>query len=209
MKKASRSATPKWTPSTSPAMRSIRNGTTQSNPASSRNRSRYCSGCPYLARAWALRGADLRVPAPGQAKKVAIIGSLDHVTRQLIVHTSQTKRSRDFIAHLEQLDHLFGPQPGRAIKPVVLVEDNGPIHVSKLTLKAIEARKHWLTVEWLPKYAPELNDIEVVWHDLKARHLAHQTFADADALDRAIHAAVAALNRERTVNPLVIQRISA
>ena len=92
---------------------------------------------PYLARAWALRGADLRVPAPGQAKKVAIIGSLDHVTRQLIVHTSQTKRSRDFIAHLEQLDHLFGPQPGRAIKPVVLVEDNGPIHVSKLTLKAI------------------------------------------------------------------------
>ena len=97
----------------------------------------------------------------------------------------------------------------RAIKPVVLVEDNGPIHVSKLTRKAIEARKHWLTVEWLPKYAPELNDIEVVWHDLKAHHLAHQTFADADALDRAIHAAVAALNLERTVNPLVIQRISA
>ena len=141
--------------------------------------------------------------------KVAIVGSRDHVTRQLIVHTSQTKRSRDFIAHLEQLDHLFGPQPGWAIKPVVLVEDNGPIHVSKLTLKAIEARKHWLTVEWLPKYAPELNDIEVVWHDLKARHLAHQTFADADALDRAIHAAMDALNRERTVNPLVIPRISA
>ncbi len=164
---------------------------------------------PYLARAWALRGADLRVPAPGQAKKVAIIGSLDQVTRQLIVHTSPTKRSSDFIAHLEQLDHLFGPQPGRAMKPVVLVEDNGPIHVSKLTLKALEARKHWLTVEWLPKYAPELNDIEVVWHDLKAHHLAHQTFADADALDRAIHAAVAALNRERTVNPLVLQRISA
>jgi len=38
---------------------------------------------PYLARAWALRGADLRTPAPGQAKKVAMIGSLDHVTRQL------------------------------------------------------------------------------------------------------------------------------
>ncbi|MGX5850855.1 hypothetical protein ACWGTO_27660 [Mesorhizobium sp. PL10] len=26
---------------------------------------------PYLARAWARRGVDLRVPAPGQAKKVA------------------------------------------------------------------------------------------------------------------------------------------
>lgn len=164
---------------------------------------------PYLARAWAKRGADLRVPAPGQAKKVALIGSLDYVTRQLIVHTSPTKRSSDFIAHLEQLDRLYGPKPGRAPKPVVLVEDNGPIHVSKATLKALEARMHWLTVEWLPKYAPELNDIEVVWHDLKAHHLAHQTFTDAAALERAVHAAVAALNRERSVDPLVSQRISA
>ena len=44
----------------------------------------------------------------------------------------------------------------------MLVEDNGPIHVSKIALAAFDARKHWLTVEWLPKYAPELNDIEVV-----------------------------------------------
>jgi transposase len=44
----------------------------------------------------------------------------------------------------------------------VLVEDNGPIHVSKLSRAALAARAHWLTVEWLPKYAPELKDIEVV-----------------------------------------------
>ena len=164
---------------------------------------------PYLARAWAKRGADLRVPAPGQANKVAMLGVLDHATRKLIVHTSPTKRSTDFVALLEQIDRVYGPKPGHAPKPIVLVEDNGPIHVSKLTRKALEARKHWLTVEWLPKYAPELNDIEVVWHDLKAHHLAHQTFADADALDHAIHAAVQALNRERNVDPLVNRRISA
>jgi hypothetical protein len=39
---------------------------------------------------------------------VAILGSLDHFTRHLIVHTSPTKRSSDFIAHLEPLDHLCG-----------------------------------------------------------------------------------------------------
>ena len=162
---------------------------------------------PYLARAWAKVGADLRVPAPGQAKKVAILGSLDHVTRQLIVHTSPTKRSSDFVAHLEQLDRLYGPRPGQPVKPVVLVEDNGPIHTSRLSLAALAARAHWLTVEWLPKYAPELNDIEIVWHDLKAHHLAHQTFADSDALDRAIHQAVDDLNDERIALP-VANRIS-
>ena len=138
-----------------------------------------------------------------------MLGSLDHATRQLIVHTSPTKRSADFIAHLEQLDRLYGPQPGRPAKPVILVEDNGPIHTSNRTLAALAARAHWLTVEWLPKYAPELNDIEIVWRDLKAHHLADQTFTDADALDCAIHTAVTALNAERTVDPLVKQRILA
>jgi hypothetical protein len=76
-------------------------------------------------------------------------------------------------------------------------------------MAALAVRAHWLTVEWLPKYAPELNDIEVVWHDLKAHHLAHQTFTDAEALDRAVHHAVAALNLERNIDPLVKQRISA
>jgi DDE superfamily endonuclease len=50
---------------------------------------------------------------------------------------------------------------------VVLVEDNGPIHTSKLSLAALAARAHWLIVEWLPRYAPELNDIERVGHASK------------------------------------------
>jgi len=164
---------------------------------------------PYLARAWAKRGADLRVPAPGQSKKIAMMGALDHAARRLIVHTSPTKRSADFIMLLEEIDRRYGPRPGLAGKPVVIVLDNGPIHVSKVTLAALAARAHWLTVEWLPKYAPELNDIEVVWHDLKAHHLAHQTFTDVATLDHAIHAAVTALNSERNRDPLGNQRISA
>lgn len=99
---------------------------------------------PYLARAWAKRGADLRVPAPGQAKKIAMMGSLDHARRKLIVTTSATKRSADFIAHLQALDRLYGPKPGGPANPVVLVLDNGPIHVSKATLAALAERAHWL-----------------------------------------------------------------
>lgn len=164
---------------------------------------------PYLARAWAKRGADLRVPAPGQAAKVAMMGSLDFAQRRLVVHTSRSKRSADFIAHLEQLDLIYGPKPGRRRRPVVLVLDNGPIHLSRASSAALLARAHWLTVEWLPKYAPELNDIEIVWGQLKANHLAHQTFADPDALERTIHAAVSLLNAERSRLPLGRQRISA
>jgi len=138
-----------------------------------------------------------------------MMGALDWLSRRLIVTTSRSKRSTDFMTLLQTLDFLYGPKPGMRIKPVVIVLDNGPIHTSKATLAALAAREHWLTVEWLPKYAPELNDIERVWRDLKAHHLAHQTVTDAETLDAAIHQAVAVLNFERNRHPLGNQRISA
>lgn len=163
---------------------------------------------PYLAHAWARRGADLRIPAPGQARKVAMIGALDVATGELILETSRTKRSTDFIALLARLDERCGPRPGRTTKPVVLVIDNGPVHTSKASRTALDARP-WLTPEWLPKYAPELNDIERSWRDLKRHFLAHQTFPDPDHLDRAIHAAVADLNAERSRHMSTNLRIAA
>jgi hypothetical protein len=153
---------------------------------------------PYLAHAWAERGADLRVRAPGQARKVAMLGVLDAVTRAALVHTSPTKRSGDFAALLERLDRAYGPVPGQTRKPVVLVLDNGPIHTSEATMKALAARP-WIAAEWLPRNAPELNPIEGTWRDLKRHHLAHRTFRDAGDLDRAIHQAIAELNHERAV----------
>src|SRR4051812_48210827 len=120
---------------------------------------------PYLAHCRAERGADLRVEAPGRASKRALLGVLDHASRELIVSTGGTKRSADFIALLMRLDRAYGPRPGREDRPVVLVLDNGPIHTSRASRRALAARP-WLAVEWLPKYAPELNDIERSWRDL-------------------------------------------
>lgn len=151
---------------------------------------------PYLAHCWAERGADLRVEAPGQAEKRALLGVLDHATGELVVVTSATKRSGDFAGLLARLDEDYAAPEGDG-RPVVLVLDNGPIHTSKASRKAL-AQRSWLTVEWLPKYAPELNDIERSWRDLKRHYLAHRTFRDAERLDSAIHGAVGALNRERS-----------
>src|SRR3954452_13280577 len=151
---------------------------------------------PYLAHCWAERGADLRIEAPGRAKKRALLGVLDHATGELVVITSGTKRSGDFADLLTRLDRSYAPRPGRASRPVVLALDNGPIHTSKASRRALAARPR-LTVEWLPKYAPELNDIERSWRDLKRHYLAHRTFRDAGQLDLAIHRAVYALNIER------------
>ena len=149
---------------------------------------------PYLARCWARRGTELPIQAPGQAKKRAMLGAFDPLRRRLLVHTSATKRSTDFVARLDQLGATYGTT--ERARPLVAVLDNRPIHTSEMTTKALAAPP-WLTLEWLPKYAPELNDIERCWRHLKQHQLANRTFADPDALARAIPAAVARLNHER------------
>ena len=161
---------------------------------------------PYLARCWARRGTELRIQAPGQAKKRAMLGAFDPVHRRLLVHTSPTKRSTDFGALRNQLGAAYGT--AEPIRPLVAVLDNGPIHTSKLTTKALAART-WLTLKWLPKYTPELNDIERCWRDLKQHYLANRTFADPDALARAIPDAVARLNHERQPHSSRIPKRSA
>lgn len=152
---------------------------------------------PYLAHVWAPRGADLRVEAPGQSKKVAMLGARNAASGQLHVVTSSTKRSSDFVTLLELLDREYGPGTAHASLPVVLVLDNGPIHVSKLSTAALAARP-WITVEWLPKYAPELNDIERDWRHLKRHYLANHIWRDVHDLEEHIHSAIAHISRSRT-----------
>ena len=65
--------------------------------------------------------------------------------------------------------------------------------------RAALAARPWIAVEWLPPYAPDLNDIERNWRDLKRRHLAHRTFKDASDLGAGIRDAVKQLNAERRI----------
>ncbi len=161
---------------------------------------------PHLARCRARRESELRIEAPGQAKKRAMLGAFGPLRRRLLVHTSATKRSTNFVALLDELGAAYGT--AERARPLVAVLDNGPIHCSKLTTRAL-AERTWLTVEWLPKYAPELNDIERCWRDLKQHYLANRTLADPDALERAIPNAVVRLNYERQTYPSPILRRSA
>ncbi|MGI8570107.1 MAG: hypothetical protein ACR2KT_14155 [Methylocella sp.] len=70
-------------------------------------------------------------------------------------------------------------------------------------------RMHWLTPEWMEKYAPGLNDIERDRKTLKARHLAHKTFKTKDDLKIAVDADIEAINSTRKSYPSAKQRISA
>lgn len=67
--------------------------------------------------------------------------------------------------------------------PVLLVWDRLPAHVKGSTQDWIATQRHWLEIEWLPPYAPELNPVEYLWGHLDATHLANFAPDDLGALE--------------------------
>jgi len=55
--------------------------------------------------------------------------------------------------------------------PVILLWDGLPAHRSTVTRRYLGCQHHWLQVEPLPAYAPELNPVEAMWANLSAREL--------------------------------------
>lgn len=155
---------------------------------------------PYLARVWASQGRDLRVEAPGKVKKRCVSGARNSASAHILAHVGMTKRSSDFLSLLGLIDVRYGPQEGETRPPVVLVLDNGPSHTSHATKKALASRASWLSVEWLPKFSPELNDIERDWRVLKGKYLGNRNFAHEGDLERSVKGAIAQLNADREAN---------
>jgi putative transposase len=77
-------------------------------------------------------------------------------------------------------------------RPVLLIWDGLPSHRSRRMNDWIASQRHWLSVEPLPGYAPDLNPIEQVWGSVKSTELANlcaDTIGEvadvaADGLDR-------------------------
>ena len=69
---------------------------------------------PYLARVWAKRDANLRVPAPGKVKKVAMMGAFawprPQADRDYLAHQAQRRFHRSFGRTRPALRPQTGPQ---------------------------------------------------------------------------------------------------
>jgi hypothetical protein len=107
----------------------------------------------------------------------------DGTKARLCFHLQPDSYNTDsLIKVLEQLATFYSGQR------VVLVWDGLSSHWSHKMRAHLDAQRHWLTVERLPAYAPELNPVEYLWANLKGGALANGT-ADtvAEVADQAQH----------------------
>jgi len=76
-------------------------------------------------------------------------------------------KTQTLIGVLEQLAGFYAGQQ------VVLLWDGLGAHWSRDMHAWLETQRHWLQVERLPAYAPELNSVEYLWANLKGVELAN------------------------------------
>jgi transposase len=136
---------------------------------------------PYLCRVWHRRGTQPTLPGVGTNRRVTVFGSVEALCRTRIELVRAAQDTAGFVRYLELLEaHQQAVQ-----REIYLVLDNGSAHTSQRSVQALAARKAWLHVVWLAKYAPQLNPIEREWRRLKrdARsHLAPDLRAFVDAI---------------------------
>jgi transposase len=127
---------------------------------------------PNVRRSWAPRGQPPTLTHPFNWKKASMAAALCYGVRgggaQLAFHVTAGNYDTDtLIEVLGELRKFLGGEKA------TLLWDGLPAHRSTAMRAWLNRQRHWLVVERLPAYAPELNPVEGLWSSLKAVELAN------------------------------------
>lgn len=128
---------------------------------------------PVLRRAWSLRGEQARVPITGQNAKRVLFATINLRAGRRICLRGRDMKQANFQALLREVRHRY-----RA-RPVWMLLDEAKCHIAaKSQALAAALGIHFV---WLPKQCSELNGMDQLWKELKARVSANYQFSSIDA----------------------------
>lgn len=128
--------------------------------------------------AWRRRGQPKRVSTPGSNLRVSVFGAYRWPDGPFRYASERGNVNTDlFLPLLETLRR----RARRTHRFVVLVLDHGSAQTSRRSLAAQAHAFPGVLVIWLPRYSSEqLNDIENLWHHLKANYFAEMLVTERE-----------------------------
>ena len=113
---------------------------------------------------------------------------------RLSVHTVKGAYTTDRLTVvLRRLRHLLGTAH------IILLWDRLSAHRSAATREFLDTQRGWLTVHYLPSYAPELNPTENLWSALTTHDLANRATTTVDELLTLARRGVTRIRRHPTL----------
>ena len=128
---------------------------------------------PTLHATWARRGSQPQIPTRGQRNTQKIFGAIGLARAQFAYqHQEDYFQWETYLAFLDQ---VLVPTFYRRGHRVFLIQDNASYHKKPETLEWFAAHARYLQVFPLPRYWPELNAAERIWHYTR-RHATHNRY---------------------------------
>ncbi len=156
------------------------------------------SQLPSVRRTWAPRGETPVLTHAFTWKSLSVCAALgfrwDGRRCRLYFQTRPgSYNSESLISFLEEFKrHLRGHK-------AILVWDGLPSHRSRLMIDYLRRQRHWLRIERLPGYAPELNPLETLWGNVKGQEMANACAEKLGDVDQAVRSGLDRVRRSRTL----------
>jgi|SRR5206468_6859771 len=151
---------------------------------------------PSVRRTWAPKGETPILIHSFNWKKLSICAAIgyrwDGRRSRVFFQTRPGSYDSDsLIAFLKDLRREMRGQK------VILIWDGLPAHKSRIMTDYLRSQQHWLTVERLPGYAPDLNPVETLWGNIKGQELANRCAENLTELDTEVHNGMARVRQSR------------
>jgi len=140
---------------------------------------------PSIRRTWAPKGKTPVLIHAFNWSKMSVCAALgyrwDGRRSRLFFQTREGNyNAQSLIRFLEDLKKELRGQKA------VLVWDGLPAHKSEVMKEYLLQERHWLTVERLPGYAPDLNPVETLWGNIQGQELANRCAEDLTEVEGAV-----------------------
>ena len=120
---------------------------------------------------WSRFGQPPEIPVTGQRRSVKILGAIELWRTRFPYRQDTVFNAGSCWAFLKQLARRYRRQ--RA----VLIQDNASCHKDAEVWAWFRFNRHWLEVQQLPPYSPELNPTERLWQHTRRTGTHNRYFA--------------------------------
>lgn len=147
----------------------------------------------YVPYGWQFKDENISIKS-SKGKKLNCFGMLTRDNKFEYAITYETIDSNFIIEKINQFSYLIK-------KHTVIVLDNAKVHQSKsfIAMKNIWAKRN-LFIFYLPPYSPQLNIIERLWKEMKARWINEKDYQTSDHLFFATHLVLNQIGKSLNLN---------
>lgn len=128
---------------------------------------------PPLRQAWGMRGGQVCVPITGRNDRRVLYGAINVATGHRVTRRGRSMRLREFHAFLRDLRRRY-----RTGRRIWLLLDQHGTHDSPKTAQL--AASLGIVLVPLPKQRPELNPMDHLWREAKAKVSGNRRFENIE-----------------------------